>query len=318
MYYIGIDIGGTNTVVGIVNQSYEIISKTSFKTAIPRSQESLCDDISLAISKVLSNANISIDDIASIGIGAPGSVNRETGIVEFSSNLFYHNWPLADMIKERTGKQTFIENDANAAAYAEYLAGAAKGVKNAIVITLGTGIGSGIIIDGKIYSGSNYNGAEIGHMVIEHNGVECSCGRKGCYEKYASTSALVRITKEFMQNAKSKDSLMFKLCSNDINKVSGRTAFTAAESNDALAKAVLDKFFDYLACGIINVINIFQPEILCIGGGISKEGNKLLDPIMERVKKERYSKHAKTQTKLCIAKLNNDAGIIGAAMLKQN
>ena len=194
----------------------------------------------------------------------------------------------------------------------------AKGVKNAIVITLGTGIGSGIIIDGKIYSGSNYNGAEIGHMVIEHNGVECSCGRKGCYEKYASTSALVRITKEFMQNAKSKDSLMFKLCSNDINKVSGRTAFTAAESNDTLAKAVLDKFFDYLACGIINVINIFQPEILCIGGGISKEGNKLLDPIMERVKKERYSKHAKTQTKLCIAKLNNDAGIIGAAMLKQN
>lgn len=316
MYYLGVDIGGTNIVVGVVDENYKIIEKLSFKTAIPRSEESICDDIANTCFEVVKNAEISMDDVYSIGIGAPGSANPKTGVVEYCANLLFDNWNLVDMIQKRTNKKVFIENDANAAAFAEYIAGAAKGAKNAVAVTLGTGIGGGIIIDGKLYSGSNYCGAEIGHMVIEHGGTECSCGRKGCFEKYASTKALVRMSKDMLlEHDCEKTSLMWSLIENDIEKMSGKTAFIAARKGDILAKEILSKYFDYLACGLANIINIFQPDILCIGGGISKEGDYLLNPLIEKIEKERYSRYSEKQTKICIAALGNDAGIIGAALL---
>ena len=317
MYHLGIDLGGTNIVAGVVDSNYKIISKAFCKTAIPRPEEEICRDMSNLCFNALKKANLSIDDIEFIGIGAPGSVNRDTGTVEFSSNLYFHNWNIVEMMSKLTGKPIEVENDANAAAFGEYKAGAAKGYNSAIVMTLGTGIGSGIITDGKIYTGSNFNGAEIGHMVIVHDGLECACGRHGCFERYASASGLINLTKEALANS-SNDSLMWKSIDGDLKKVSGLTSFEAMKRGDKLAKYVIDKYISYLACGVTNVINIFQPDIICIGGGVSKQGDFLLTPLKKIVERERYSKHAKKQTKICTASLGNDAGIIGAAILDKS
>ncbi len=316
MYYLGIDLGGTNIVAGVVDEEFNILAKAECKTAVPRPEVEICDSMALVAKEALQKASISIDDIDSVGIGVPGAVNPETGVIEYSANLFFHNWNICEMMEERLGKKVRIENDANAAAYGEFLAGSAKGARNAIAITLGTGVGAGIIIDGKIFSGSNYAGAEMGHMVIVYDGKECACGRKGCFETYASATGLINMTKETILDERADCSYMLKLVGGDINKVNGITAFKAMKNGDAAGKAVVQKFIEYLACGVTNAINIFQPDILCIGGGISKEGDVLLAPLKAIVEKERYTKHNKKQTVICTATLGNDAGIIGAAFLK--
>ena len=211
-------------------------------------------------------------------------------------------------LEEGLGKPAFIENDANAAAYGEYVAGAAKGAKNAVCITLGTGVGGGIIIDGKIYCGSNFGGAEIGHTVISVDGPQCTCGRKGCFEVYSSATGLIRMTKEAI--AENPDSMMA-----DEEKISGRTAFDYMRKGDKAAKGVVDKYIKYLAAGITNTINIFQPDVLCIGGGVCNEGDPLLLPMKEIVARENYTRNSPKNAEIVIAKLGNDAGIIGAAFL---
>ena len=219
------------------------------------------------------------------------------------------------MMEERLGKKVIIENDANAAALGEYLAGSAKGAKNAVAITLGTGVGGGIIINGKIYSGSNFAGAELGHMVIVKDGKECGCGRNGCWEAYASATGLINLTKQKILSEKLEYSYMYKLCKGDLNKVEGRTAFDAMADGDPTAKAVVEEYLGYLATGLVNIINIFQPDILCIGGGISNQGENLLAPLRKIIESERYTKHNDKQTVVCTCSLGNDAGIIGAAYL---
>ena len=219
------------------------------------------------------------------------------------------------MMEERLGKKVIIENDANAAALGEYLAGSAKGSKNAVAITLGTGVGGGIIINGKIYSGSNFAGAELGHMVIVKDGKECGCGRKGCWEAYASATGLINLTKQKILSDKLEFSYMYKLCNGDLNKVEGRTAFDAMAAGDPTAKAVVEEYLGYLATGLVNIINIFQPDILCIGGGISNQGENLLAPLRKIIESERYTKHNDKQTVVCTCSLGNDAGIFGAAYL---
>lgn len=315
MYYLGIDLGGTNIVAGVVDENYKIIAKESCKTNVPRPEEEICDDMALVAKKALAAAKLTNDDISFVGIGVPGAVNGETGMIEYAANLGFHNWPIVKMMEERLGTKVKIENDANAAALGEYLAGAAKGSKNAVAITLGTGVGGGIIIDGKIYSGSNFAGAELGHTVIVYNGWKCGCGRHGCWEAYASASGLINMTKEAILADSEKGACMLRLVGGDINKVNGITAFNAMREGDEYGKSVVDKYISYLACGITNVINVFQPDVLCIGGGISREGETLLAPLRAIVEKERYTKHNKKQTKLCAATLGNDAGIIGAAFL---
>ena len=183
-YYVGIDLGGTNIVAGVVNDNYEIIAKASTKTNCPRPDKEIADDMAMVALNAIKNANLTIDDIEWIGVGAPGIANNKTGVIEFSSNLGFVNTPMVKYIQEHIKKPIFIENDANAAAYGEFVAGAAKGADNAVCITLGTGVGGGIVIDGKIYSGSNSAGAEIGHTVISVDGPQCSCGRKGCFEVF--------------------------------------------------------------------------------------------------------------------------------------
>ena len=311
-YYVGIDLGGTNIVAGVVDGDYKIIAKASTKTNCPRPEKEIADDMARMAIEAVKNAKLSMDQIEWIGVGTPGIANSETGIIEYSNNLGFKNTPMVKYIQETIDKPVFIENDANAAAYGEFVAGAAKGAKNAVCITLGTGVGGGIIIDGRIYSGSNFAGAEIGHTVIEVDGAQCSCGRKGCFEAYSSATGLIRMTKEAI--AEHPDCIMAQ-SEKEKGKVTARTSFDCMRAGDKYAKAVVDKYIKYLAAGITNTINIFQPDILCIGGGVCNEGDPLLLPMKELVAKEVYTRNSPKNTEIVIAKLGNDAGIIGAAFL---
>ena len=315
MKYLGIDVGGTNIAVGIVDENDEIVAKVSNKTPTPCSEEAFCDCVAKTAFQAMEKAGVTLEELPGVGLGCPGTINRATGIVEFSNNLGFSNFPVKKMLEERFGgKEVIIENDANAAAYGEFQAGALKGAVNAVAITLGTGVGSGIIIDGKIYSGSNFAGGEMGHHVIVYNGRQCNCGRKGCWERYASATGLIITTKEAMEKA-DKESPIWKLVDGDINRVSGRTAFDAMRAGDPVGKAVVDEYIAYLGCGIVNAINTFQPDILCVGGGICNEGETLLAPLRAYVDAEQYSMNSSKKTVVCRAKLGNDAGIIGAALL---
>lgn len=313
MYRIGVDLGGTNISVGAVDEDFNIIGRGKTKTNSPRPAEEIFEDIAKCISMAADDAGISLDDVNVIGVGTPGSVNDETGYIDYSNNLRFDKVPAKQMLEELTGKPCFFANDASCAALGELYAGAGKGCKNLIAITLGTGVGSGIVIDGKVFRGANSAGGEIGHTVINVNGAECTCGRKGCWESYASATALIAQTKQAMKE--NPESKMWNCAGNDIESVNGRTAFDAMRMGDEAAKAVVDKYINYVAVGIINVINVFQPDVLCVGGGICNEGETLLAPIRKYVVEERYSKYAQKQTEICKAQLGNDAGIIGAAML---
>lgn len=315
MYRIGIDLGGTNIVAGVVDENFNIIGRGKLKTNAPRPAEEIFDDIASAVNAAIADAGITMDEVKSIGLGTPGTVNKALGTIEFANNLKFDNVPAGAMLKERLGKECFMDNDANCAALGEAKAGAGNGVNDFIAITLGTGVGSGVVTNGKILSGANYAAAEMGHMVIVVDGVKCTCGRHGCWESYASATALISQTREMMRHE--QDSLMWGLCDDDINKVNGRTAFDGMRAGDAAAKKVVDRYIYYVACGLINAINIFQPEIICIGGGISHEGETLLEPLRRHIRRERYSMYSKTQTRICVAELGNDAGIIGAALLDE-
>ena len=312
-YYIGIDLGGTNIVAAVVDEDYKILTKASTKTNRPRPAEAIADDMAAMAIKAVQDAGLTMADIEWVGVGTPGIANSETGIIEYSNNLGFENTPMADLIRKHIDKPIYIENDANAAAYGEYVAGAAKGAKNAVCITLGTGVGGGIIIDGQIYAGSNFGGAEIGHTVISIDGPQCSCGRKGCFEVYSSATGLIRMTREAAE--KDPSSVLARLYKEDGDHYSARHAFIAMREGDKSGKEVVDIYIKYLAAGITNVINIFQPDILCIGGGVCNEGDPLLLPLRELVSKEVYTRMLSSNTKIVIASLGNDAGIIGGALL---
>lgn len=314
MYYIGIDLGGTNIAVGIVDESFKIVKKGSTPTLVNRDPELIIADMGKLCLELLAETGIGLEEVVSAGIAAPGSVNPRTGIIEYANNLPFLRFPIADTLRKYLPvRKVFLENDANAAALGEAVGGAANGKRLSVMITLGTGVGGGVIIDGKIYSGFNYAGAELGHTVIEYNGRQCSCGRKGCFEAYASATALVNMTKEKL--AACKDTLMWEMCGNDINKADARIAFAAMKKGDRAGKEVVDMYISYLACGITNMINIFQPEVLLIGGGVCNEKDYLLKPLTEIVNADQYTRNQSVKTEIKIAALGNDAGIVGAAAL---
>ena len=315
MYRIGVDLGGTNIAVGVVSEDMKIIGRGKVKTRCPRPAAEIFDDIALAVEMAIKDAGISMDEVVSVGVGTPGSVNKDTGYIEFANNLGFDNVPAKEMLEERIGKTVYLDNDANCAALGEAIAGVGKGVGNFVAVTLGTGVGSGIIVNGKIVSGVNYAAGEMGHTVIVVNGKQCNCGRRGCWEQYASATALISQTKEAM--LEDKESKMWQLVNGNIDVASGRTAFDAMRLGDATAKKVVDDYIYYVTVGVINIINTFQPEFVCIGGGISHEGETLLAPMREHIKNECYSIHAKKQTKVVAAELGNDAGIFGAALLDE-
>lgn len=315
MYYLGVDLGGTNIAIGLVNEEFKIVLKDKVPTGASRPLSDIMDDMADLCKSVVKQAGITFDDVAYAGIAAPGSVDPKKGMVRYTNNIKMENFPICEELKKRTPlKAVYLENDANAAALAEAKVGAGKGHSSLVMITLGTGVGGGIVIDGKLYSGFNYSGAELGHTVIEMGGRPCTCGRLGCFEAYSSATGLIRMTKEKMMDSAS--SMMWELAKNNLERVSGRTAFDAAKKGDKAGKEVVDMYIKYLACGLTNMVNIFQPEVLCIGGGVCGEGNYLLKPLVKSIRRAEYG--AATQTDFCqikIAELGNDAGIIGAAAL---
>ena len=318
MYTIGVDLGGTNIAVGICDDSLKIIDKASVPTGADREGELIVKDMADLAGELLKRNNISIDEVEYAGIATPGTANAKTGIVEYSNNLPFLNFPIAELFKKYLPvNRVLIANDANAAALAEALAGSAKGAQNSVMITLGTGVGGGIIINGKIYDGGvNCAGAELGHTVIVAGGRQCSCGRRGCWEAYSSATGLTNMTKEKMTELKIKGipSLLFDESAKE-GKTSARTAFNAMRGGDVYGKMLVDEYIAYLAEGITNMINIFQPEVLSIGGGVCNEKEYLTKPLIEIVEREQYTRTNAHKTKIVTAILGNDAGIIGAAGL---
>ena len=319
MYYIGIDLGGTNIAAGIVDENYNIIKKASTPTNAGRPADVITADIAALCKKLVDDLGISMDEIGSIGIATPGSANCETGEILYANNLPFSHYPMQAKLSEALGtsKRVYIENDANAAAKAESVAGVAKGSKYSVMITLGTGVGGGIILDGQVYSGFNFAGAELGHMVIVKDGRECTCGRKGCWETYSSATGLIRTTREKIEacRAEGRTTVMEEMIGGDLDRISGRTAFNAMRQGDEAGKEVVEEYISYLTTGLVNIINIFQPNVLSIGGGISNEGDFLIQLLHDKVFAETYSRDGTPQCELKIATLKNDAGIIGAAAL---
>lgn len=310
MLNIGIDLGGTNIAAGIVDENGKILRKGSVPTGKERPTEEVVKDIASLCFSLLEQEGITLDDIAKIGMGCPGTVDNENGIIAYSNNIRMENVPMREMLSSYfPGKTINLENDANAAAYGEYAVNGG-GAKSFVFITLGTGVGGGIIIDGKIYRGFNGAGAELGHIIIEPGGEQCTCGIKGCWEAYASVTALIRQTKAAMEA--NPDSMMNKWAV-DYGKVSGRTAFECARKGDSAAIDVVENYVKYISIGLINILNIFQPEKILIGGGISKEGDYLFEPVKKIVYKYDYNKYM-PKTEIGAASLFNDAGIIGAAL----
>ena len=313
MYRIGVDLGGTNIAVGLVNEELQIVKKKSTPTGAERPGEEIVKDIAALCRDICAEEGIDPKTLACVGIATPGIANHDTGVVDYANNLPFYKFPIADLLKKELGVENVrIENDANAAAWGEAVAGAAKGTKNSVMITLGTGVGGGIVVDNKIFSGFNYAGAELGHIVIEVGGAPCSCGRRGCWEAYSSATALIRMTKEKIEHCRTIGRATSML---NATKVSGRTACDAMRAGDSAAKEVYDEYIKYLAAGLTNIVNIFQPEVISLGGGISGEGQSLIDSLMPTIQKEQYGGGVVPQTEIRIAKLGNDAGIIGAAML---
>ena len=311
MLRIGIDLGGTNIAAGIVDENGKLLFKKSVPTGAFRKKEEIIDDIASLCRSLCAENNIDFGEIQTVGIAVPGGVDEKSGEILFTPNIPFSGINICEILSEKLdGKRVGVANDANAATLAEVMCGAAKGAKNAVMITLGTGVGGGIVIGKKIYSGSNGLAAEIGHFVIMMGGEKCGCGRCGCFEAYGSATALIRMTKEELGECfmSGEATLMA-----ESSKISARTSFDAFKKGDKAAARVIEKYTDGLANGISSLINIFQPDVFVIGGGISGEGQFLIDLLKPKVDKEDFARTAKKRTRLCTAVCGNDAGIIGAA-----
>lgn len=307
-YYVGVDLGGTNIKAGIVDESGKVLYKDLTPTNAGRPYQEVIADIAGLVNKVIAVSGIDKNLIKSIGIGNPGTCDVANGIVIYASNIDFVDVPMRDEMHKYFDVPVYIDNDANCAALGEYYA-LDDTVSDMVFITLGTGVGGGIIINKRLYTGYNGTAAEFGHMMLKQDGIKCSCGAKGCWENYASVTALIRMTKEYAdQNPGSE---IAKRCK---DSVSGRTAFDLAKKGDAGAKSIVDEWIGYVATGIVSVINLFQPQYVVIGGAISKEGNYLLDPIRVLQLQNKYSQ-IPNNTQLAIAKLGNDAGLVGSAFL---
>lgn len=312
-FSIGIDIGGTNLVAGVVSQDNQLVAKASRKAETAASPEELCQALDQLTCQAVEAAGLRREDISHIGIGVPGSVDQERGAVLFCPNLPLSNTPLRDKLRQSWDIPIDLGNDAHCALVGEYYAGAARDRRSAVVVTLGTGVGLGVVLEGPLFLGAAGHDMEGGHMVIVADGQLCNCGRRGCWEQYASAPALRRLTRQVM--AEHPESAMWQLCQGSLEQVGGRTAFQAARAGDDAGRLVVNQYLHYLAIGLTNLVNLFQPEVLCLGGGVSNEGDDLfLDPLRELVNRECYNGQG---TQLMKCQLGNDAGIIGAALLRQ-
>ena len=308
--YIGIDVGGTGVKAALVNSDGMILCSRGIPTGNIVGGDRLCDKVAALCRELCVESGISLSDADGIGIGLPGIV--QDGVLVMSGNLRISDFDFRTGMEKRLGRRVRVENDANAAAYGEYMCGSGKGSSFFVMITLGTGIGGGIILGGRIHGGIGGSAAEIGHIIIESGGRKCACGKRGCFEAYCSATALVRDTKIAM--AETPDSLMWKKCP-DMRRVDGKVAFDACRQGDEAARGVIDTYLSHLCTGIENIIAILDPDVLCIGGGISNEGDALLLPLLEKLKSgNNLLSKTLPSTRICIATLGDTAGMIGAAL----
>ncbi len=311
MYSLGVDLGGTNIAVGLVSEDFKLVAKDSVPTQNHREYPAILEDLANLCIKVLKDNKIDVKDVRAIGIGSPGSCDNERGLIVYANNLRFENTPVRETVQKFIDLPVYIDNDANCAALGENFAGAAKGKQISMTITLGTGVGSGLVINNKIFAGAYNGGAEFGHHVIKKGGEMCTCGRAGCWESYASATGLIRETKRAIEA--NPESTLAKIVDGDVSRVNAKTAFDAKDAGDAVAIQLIDEYLQDVAVGLANIINMLEPEIIVIGGGVCAQGDKILLPIIQKTEQMVYG--GKMKTKIKIAELGNDAGIIGAAML---
>lgn len=315
MFYLGVDLGGTNIAVGLVDEKGNILHKDSVPTLVTRPASQVIDDMAALCKKVVADAGKSIEDIKAVGIGVPGLTIDETGLVIFATNLGWHNVQIGTQLSKALNKPVHMDNDANVAALGEVVAGGMKGARNAVFLTLGTGVGGGIVLDGKIFGGTHHVGGEVGHMITLMGGEPCTCGNRGCWERYASATALIREGRKAAQS--NPDSLIYQKVAGDLDKISAKTVIDAAREEDPDAMAIYHNYIEALALGIVSLINLLDPEMVAIGGGVAAAGDFLLEPLKASVASHVFYKDA-PYAQIVRATLGNDAGIIGAAIDAMN
>lgn len=312
MYYVGIDLGGTGIKAGLVDENGKIIEKATCPTLVERGAKPVVTDMAKLSLEVIKKAGKTLDDVKAIGIGLPGIQDPRTGIIPFCTNLYWHDVPVVEWMREIVDKPVYIDNDATVAGLAESVAGVSAGVKNSVFLTLGTGVGGGIVINGKVYSGAHGVGSELGHMITVIDGEECTCGNRGCWERYASATAMIRMGREAAR--KHPESALAIGVNGDFEKITARVVTDAAKNGDPVALEVFDRYVYHLCVGIVNIINFLDPEVIVLGGGVSNAGAFLLDKVRAKLPSMVFYK-TMPYARIELAVLGNDAGIIGAAML---
>lgn len=313
--YIGVDLGGTNIVVALVNDAGDLLEMVSCPTGRERGFEAVAEDIVKLSKGLLALPAVKTNPVKGMGVGIPGIADPETGVVISCVNLFWENVPLKSYLEVALSLPVFIDNDATLAGLAEYEVGVMKSAQSGVFLTLGTGVGGGIIIDHQVMSGKHGIGCEIGHMVVGDGDEQCNCGRKGCLETYASSTAIIAYTRKHL--AEHPTSILHKRIQGDLSKIDGRLIFDAAKEGDTFALQSVHRFAHYLAIGIMNIVAVIDPEVFVLGGGIAGAGNFLLEIVQAELEKEKFFR-AVPLGKLCIAELKNDAGVLGGAFLAKS
>ncbi|MBU3175146.1 ROK family glucokinase [Clostridium estertheticum] len=313
--YIGIDLGGTNIAIGIVDENGKIVHEESCETRSEREPQELIDDMIALVLKVLDEFHMQLNEINAIGVGIPGLADKDGNVI-FCVNLGWRNVPLRKMLEDALHTPVYIDNDATVAALAEYESGSMQKCKSGLMLTLGTGIGGGIIINGEIYSGFNGVGSELGHTVIGENFYDCNCGRNGCLETFASSTAIIKYTKKLIMEMDEPTTIMENVEGN-IDNLNAKIIFDCAKKGDKIATLAVNRLIKYLGIGIVNIVNFIDPEIIVLGGGIAGAGQYLLDMITKEVMANKYYKELPI-AKIVLAQLGNKAGVIGAAMVAKH
>jgi glucokinase len=310
--FIGVDLGGTNIKAGVVTRDGRILHQVSIKTNAHRPADEVIADIAGAARLVLREHGTDISEIESIGVGSPGAIDDKNGVVIFAGNLNWINVPLAQKLSDELGIPAYVSNDANVAAYAEYLFGAGKGRQSLYLITLGTGVGGGYVLDGKIQSGFHGVGMEIGHMILVPEGKLCTCGNRGCLESYASATGIINMGKDAM--SENPDCEIAIKADYKPENITAKLIIDLAKEDDEIALKIFEDYTRYLAYAVVNIINFNDPEVILFGGGVSRAGEFLLDSIKKEVAPRIFCKQA-PYSEVLLSEMGNEAGVIGAALL---
>ena len=312
MYYVGIDLGGTGIKAGLVDEGGRILVKDSCPTGVERGYEAIIADMAQLALRVIAESGHTPDEVKAVGIGLPGVIDPATKRVPFCTNLGWHDVPVIDEMHKYIDLPIFVDNDATVAALAEAVAGVSAGLDSSVFVTLGTGVGGGIIINGRPFSGAHGVASEIGHMITVVGGELCTCGNRGCWERYASATALIREGRKLA--AEKPNCALAKAVDGDLQKIGAKHIVDLAKANDPDCAELFDWYVTHLCVGLVNLINLYDPEVIALGGGVSHAGQFLLDAVNAKLPQFIFYK-TMPHSRIELARMGNDAGIIGAAML---